>query len=277
MNDIGYIGLFLILINAITTYWGLKNHSMMDQYAFNVDAILIRKDYKRIITSGFLHLDWMHFIFNMVTLACFSFYIETVFGEINFIIIYFSSLIGGGLLALFIHRNHGDYKAIGASGAINGIVFASIALFPKIEIGILFLPFQVQGWIFGLLYTLITIYGIKTKKGNIGHEAHLGGGIIAIIAAIAIYPEALKINTFAITILLIPTLTFIIAITLFPNILLTNSFLPSKKRNLSADEKYNLNKLTQENEINKILDKINSKGISSLNKLEKEKLDKLSK
>ena len=132
-----------------------------------------------LFSSGFLHTSWWHFGFNMIALTSFSWSLEMLFGVWKFLFIYFASLIGGGLLALYIHRNHGDYSAVGASGAISGVIMSSILLFPTVPIHFIFMPPElgVPGWFFGLLFILVSIFGIKKQIGNIGHEAHLGGAI----------------------------------------------------------------------------------------------------
>jgi membrane associated rhomboid family serine protease len=124
------------------------------------------------------------------------------------------------MLSLFIHQHHGNYRAIGASGAVCGIIFAAIALFPGIEIGFIFIPIPIPGWIFGIIYALYTIYGIKSNLGNIGHEAHLGGGIIGLLVAIALVPSVLTTNLFAISMIAIPTLGFIVVLIVKPNLLI---------------------------------------------------------
>lgn len=140
MEEIGILTLVLLIANGLITYKGLNDIIFIDKYVFNVDQILVNKDYKRLITSGFLHADWMHFAFNMITLYLFSQSLEAYVGIPVFLILYFGSLIGGNLFALYIHRNHPDYTAIGASGAVSGLVFASIGLFPGMEIGFILLP-----------------------------------------------------------------------------------------------------------------------------------------
>ncbi|MBL0286488.1 MAG: rhomboid family intramembrane serine protease [Bacteroidetes bacterium] len=109
-----------------------------------------------------MHTNWNHLIFNMLSLYFFSGPLENQVGGLNFLLIYFTSLIARNLFALIIHKNHGDYCAVGASGAICGIIFASIALFPSMEIGLLLLPFSVPGWLFGILYIAYTFS--KRKK-----------------------------------------------------------------------------------------------------------------
>src|SRR6188768_2566188 len=123
MTDTGTIGIILIIANLAVSYKGFSNQLFFESYMFEVDRILINKDYKRLITSGFLHVSWTHLIFNMVSLIFFSDSIESNLGGIKFLIIYFASLIGGNLFTLLIHKNHGDYSAVGASGAISGIIF----------------------------------------------------------------------------------------------------------------------------------------------------------
>ena len=273
MTDTRIIGLILIIVNIAFSYKGLTNQLFFDGYKFEVDRILINKDYKRLITSGFLHVSWTHLIFNMLSLYVFGAVIESNLGGLKFLIIYFASLVGGDLLSLFVHRNHGDYTSVGASGAVCGIIFASIALFPGIGIGFFGLPFSIPGWLYGILYVLFSIYGIKSKKDNIGHEAHLGGALIGMAVALIIKPSALLENYFTILIIAVPTIAFIYLIITKPQILLIDNFyFRTHKNYYSVDHKYNEEKNAKQKEIDKILDKISKKGIGSLSKKEKEKL-----
>ena len=147
METIGFISIIIIIANLIVSYKGFSDRNFYARYSFEVEKILIYKDYKRLITSGFLHVNWMHLIFNMLALYFFSGSLESYIGPVYYLIIYFSSLIGGELLSLFIHKNQGDYGSVGASGAISGIIFASIALFPGMRIGMLFLPISLPAWL----------------------------------------------------------------------------------------------------------------------------------
>src|ERR1700755_683261 len=131
----GIISLLLIIANVIVSYQGFKNSEFYNKYKFRVDAVLLYKDYKRLVTSGFLHVNWMHLIFNMLALFFFSGSLESYLGPVRFLLIYFLSLIGGDALSLFVHRNDGDYDSVGASAGVNGVIFAAIALFPGMQIG----------------------------------------------------------------------------------------------------------------------------------------------
>ena len=141
----GITAIVLIIANIAFSYKGFTNPLFFDGYKFEVDKILIKKDYLRLVSSGFLHVSWMHLIVNMVSLYFFSGIIESSLGVLQFLIIYFASLIGGNLLSLFINKNHGDYSATGASGTVCGIIFASIAVFPGMGIGFFGLPLFYSG------------------------------------------------------------------------------------------------------------------------------------
>ncbi len=273
----GVVGFILIIVNVAFSYKGFTNETFFDGYKFEVDKILINKDYKRLVTSGFLHVSWIHLIFNMLSLYAFSVALETNLGELKFLIIYFASLVGGDLLSLYINRNHGDYTAVGASGAVCGIMFASIALFPDMEIGFFGLPFFIPSWLYGILYVSYSIYGIKSKKDNIGHDAHLGGALIGMAVALLMVPTAFLQNYITILIITVPTIAFIYIIITKPHFLLVDNFyFKNHKNHYSIDHAYNEQKINQQKEIDKILDKINKKGMSSLTDKEKETLKQFS-
>lgn len=265
-----------MIANGLISYQGLRSRAFMDKYSFQVDEILINKDYIRLVSSGFLHVSWLHLGFNMLTLYYFSGDVETLMGVNKFLLIYFGSLIGGDLFALYIHRNHYDYSAVGASGAISGIVFASIALFPGMEIGFFGLPFFMPGWIYGLLYVLVSIYGIKSQRDNIGHEAHLGGGLIGLLIAVAMVPSTLKYNYLPIVLIIIPCIIFIYLILTKPEFLLINTVFRKPKRFHTVEDRYYNEKQTREQELDKLLEKIGKTGMGSLSNKERERLKQLS-
>lgn len=278
MSSTGIITILLIIANTAFSYKGFTNDTFFEGYKFEVDKILVSKDYKRLFTSGFLHVGWSHLIFNMLSLYLFSTSIEFYLGSVKFLIIYFASLLGGSLLCLFIHRNHSDYSAVGASGAVCGIIFASIALFPEMGVGFFMLPLSIPGWLYGLVFVLFSIYGIRSKKDNIGHEAHLGGALIGMAVALMMEPAAFAENYTTILIIAVPALVFISLIAAKPQILLVdNLFFKAHNDAYTIDHKYNQQKMMQQQEIDRILDKINKQGIKSLNSREKTMLEEYSK
>lgn len=278
MGYVGITGLLLVIVTVGISYRGFSNAAFFEQYKFEIDAILVRKEYSRLIASGFLHVSWMHLIFNMLSLYAFSDSIEYIFGSFQFLIIYFASLIGGNLLALFIHRHHPDYSAVGASGAVSGIIFSSIALFPDGHVGLIFLPVSLPGWMFGVGYILFTIYGIKSKRDNIGHEAHLGGALIGMLVTMLLKPVVFFDHYIVVSIIALPALVFIYIIITRPHVLLVdNFFFKTHNRNEDIDHIYNERKNIHQQEIDRILDKIGREGINSLSKKEKDQLEEYSR
>lgn len=136
--------IFLIIINFLFSYRGFTNQVFFDGYKFEVDKILVKKDYKRLVTSGFLHVGWSHLIFNMISLYLFAIPVIMMIGGVKFLIIYFISLVGGDLFSLYIHRHHGDYSSVGASGAVCGVIFAALALYPGMGFAFLCCLFLLQ-------------------------------------------------------------------------------------------------------------------------------------
>ncbi len=278
MEQIGILTITLLIVNGLLTYKGFQDVAFFDKYAFNVHKVLVDKEYRRLVTSGFLHGNWTHYLFNMITLYLFSDSLEAFLGIPSFLLVFFGSLIGGNLVALYIHRNHPDYTAIGASGAVSGLIFASIALFPGMNIGFILLPIEIPGWLYGIVYVAVSIYGIKSQRGNIGHEAHLGGGVVGLIIAILLDPSVLTTNLFPIALILVPAIVFFYLIVKMPHLLLLSSSPFTKTTGVqSFEDKYNSEKVEKQFEIDSILDKISKKGYESLSKKDQDRLKELTK
>ena len=193
----------IIAINAIVSYKGFNDISFFRKYEFHIGSIRAGEQY-RMFTSAFLHADWMHLGFNMLTLYFFAPVVIGNVGVLGFLLVYFASLICGSLLTLSFHKNEPSYRAIGASGAVMGVLFSSILIYPDMEIN--FMP----AYVFGILYLLITIYGMKTKAGNIGHTAHFGGAIGGFLITLARMPYILQDNTMVVILLAVPIVVMVI-------------------------------------------------------------------
>lgn len=272
------IGLILIIINTAASWKGFNDPFFYERYSFNVEKVLVYKQYYRLITSGFLHVNWMHLIWNMIALYAFSGSIETYLGPLQFLLIYFASMIAGDLLSLFIHRHHGDFSSVGASAAVNGIVFAAIAIFPGMKIGFFFIPLAIPAWIYGLAYVIISIYGIRSRNNNVGHEAHLGGALVGMLIGIAMFPASLTENYLPILAISIPSLIFMYLIIKKPYaLLIDNNYFKTHQRYQSIDHRYNAERASKQKELDEILDKINRRGMNSLTQKERELLQEYSK
>jgi membrane associated rhomboid family serine protease len=274
-------GLFVLIIIVVTvfvSYKGFTNNRFQEDYEFEVDRILADRQYYRLVTSGFLHTGWLHLGFNLFSLYIFSGVVEMGLGSLNFLLIYFASLIGGGLLSLFIHRHHGNYSSVGASGAVCGVMFASVALFPQMRINLFPLPFGIPSWMYALLFVGFSIYGIRSKKDNIGHDAHLGGALVGMVLALALHPAAFEENYGTILLILLPSVVFVYIIITRPELLFVdNLFHKTQKDFYSVDHEYNARRADQQQEVDRILDKISRSGMGSLSRKEKQTLREYSK
>jgi membrane associated rhomboid family serine protease len=275
MPDFGIIGLLILAVTFFASYQGFRNPEYFDQYAFRVSDIRYGRQYHRLITSGFLHTGWWHLLLNTLTFYYFSSSVEYQVGYGNFLLIYAASLVGGNLFSLFLHRDEADYSAVGASGAISGLVFASIALYPDMNVGLLgiFMP----GWLYGLLYVVVSAVGITARRDNIGHDAHLAGGLVGLVTVVAMRPELLRTNYVAIAAILVPALGFFYLLLKRPEGLLLGNLFSSEPSYQTVDDRYKIQQKQKENDLDQLLDKINQRGIESLNAREKQRLEKLSR
>ncbi|AMC09888.1 rhomboid family intramembrane serine protease [Lutibacter profundi] len=186
--NIDKILLFIILANVLASIKGFSDRLFFDKYKFQMGAIQ-RGEKIRMLTSAFLHVDYMHLILNMYVLYIFAPIIIIKLGIVKFLILYFGSLLAGSLFTLYFHKKELYYSAVGASGAVAGIIYAAILLNPNMRLVMFPLPIPIPGYIFGLGYLLYSIYGMKKQLGNVGHSAHLGGAIGGYALLLLVYPE----------------------------------------------------------------------------------------
>ena len=196
--------LLIIIANALFSFKGFKDFSFFNKFKFQIGAIK-QGEYVRLLSSGFLHADTSHLIFNMLTLYFFADGVIYSLGVIPFLAIYFIGLLGGGLFALIYHKNEPFYSAVGASGAVMSVIYAAILLFPEMKLNFILFPFiDIPGYVFGLGYLLYSIYGMKKGGGTIGHSAHLGGAIGGYVLTLLLAPQVLETNMILVIILGIP-------------------------------------------------------------------------
>lgn len=201
----------IIGLNVLFSWKGFEDLTFFRTYEFHMGSIL-SGDQKRMISSGFLHADIAHLAFNMLALYSFGEVIIQTFGNVFFITTYFSSLLLGNLLTVYFHRNNYGYRAVGASGAVTGILYSAILMYPYMQISLFFIPIGIPAYIFGFIYLLYSIYGMKAQNDNIGHTAHIGGALAGFAFTLFQAPSLFYTNTFIVVLLLIPIiLLFILA------------------------------------------------------------------
>ncbi|KIO51371.1 rhomboid family intramembrane serine protease [Flavobacterium hibernum] len=208
MNSVNTILVGIIVANVLISYKGFNDLSFFRKYEFHVGSIRSGEQI-RMISSGFLHVDMMHLIFNMLTLWFFAPVVIQWLGTISFVLVYFGSLIFGSLLTMLFHKNDYSYRAVGASGAVTGVLYSAILLQPDMMLGIFFV-IPMPAYLFGILYLLYSIYGMRAKNDNIGHTAHFGGAMGGYLITLVKEPSLIVDHTLMVILLAIPILILFI-------------------------------------------------------------------
>jgi len=200
----------IIVANVLISWKGFEDYSFMRKYEFHVGSIRSGEQI-RMLSSGFLHVDIMHLFFNMLTLWFFAPVVLGWLGNFSFALVYFGSLIFGSLLTMVFHKNDYSYRAVGASGAVTGILYSAILLQPDMMLGIFFV-IPIPAYLFGILYLLYSIYGMRAKNDNIGHTAHFGGAVGGYLITLIKEPSLLTDHTLMVILLAIPiVILFVLA------------------------------------------------------------------
>ena len=179
----------LLLANVIASMIGFGAREFIDQNSLWIRPIREQHQWHRVLTSGFLHVNGMHLFVNMLTLFYFGPPLEHVFGSTGFAILYFGALLGGSLWEIVDKHNQPDYRAIGASGAISGLMSAVGILFP---FATFYLRFSLPSWagLYAVLFIVISFIFSQRPNTMIAHGAHLGGAVAGIVLTLLLKPEA---------------------------------------------------------------------------------------
>ena len=184
---------FMLTINVlIGAYTLLANPALIDRWAFKPFRVVREKEWSRWLTAGFVHVSFMHLLFNMVTLFYFGPYIESIVGSGRFLAIYLGSELAANALTYLKYKDNIQYSAVGASGAISGILFA-FCLFAPFERLYIFFALPMPAIVFAVLYVGLSIYASRREVGRVAHEAHLGGALGGLVLTMVLYPSSLGI------------------------------------------------------------------------------------
>ncbi|HET6994252.1 MAG TPA: rhomboid family intramembrane serine protease [Chitinophagaceae bacterium] len=188
--------LVIVIITCIVSISAFNNHKIMSDLIFYGPAISQRNQWYRMITHGLIHADIPHLFFNMFALYSFGTAVEKVFsanclfgnlGKLMFLILYVTALAAASIPDLMKYKDSYHFQSLGASGAVSAVIFASIVVMPKVGVGIIFIPgVRIPGYIFGILYLIISAYLDKRGDSNINHGAHLWGAIYGLLFTVAL-------------------------------------------------------------------------------------------
>jgi membrane associated rhomboid family serine protease len=185
------VTLLLIAANVIFSIVGFSNATMVNKTIMWPYYVKTENQFYRFITSGFLHADWMHLIFNMFTLFFFGRNVEYIFtqyglgGNFAYLALYFLALIISDIPSYFKYKNDYSYRALGASGAVSAVVFAAIVFSPWSSI-YLYGALKISALVYAILYIFYCVYMSKKNHDNVNHDAHLWGSIFGLAFTIAL-------------------------------------------------------------------------------------------
>jgi membrane associated rhomboid family serine protease len=264
----GVVELILMGVNVLLSILAFNDKKLFNRLSLQVGPVLQNKEWHRLLSSGFIHVSGAHLFFNMLSLFFFAGVVEAEIGSLSFAFLYLLSLVGGNILSVYLHRTNPNYRAVGASGAVSGIVFIAIALFPGMTLGLLFIPIPMPAWLFGVGFIVYSIYGIRKQHDNIGHEAHMGGAVCGLLGVLLLYPALLTYNTLTILLIGIPCLLFVLAVLFFQSVLFQKPTFDVGYKSVDVEDDYLEQKEEQRRELNRILDKMQAHGYESLTKEE---------
>ncbi len=193
------VTLILLAITVATSFWAWSEPRMMERWILKPDRVWHQREWWRLLTSGFVHMDYAHLGFNLFTFTFFGFEIERICtihfgstgGSAAFLLIYIGGIVVANLPTTIRERYNSQYASLGASGGVAAVLFASIILSPLRELGLLFIPIGIPGFIFGLLYTAFSYVQARRKVADgINHEAHLAGSIYGAAVILLLLPFA---------------------------------------------------------------------------------------
>jgi membrane associated rhomboid family serine protease len=172
----------ILVLTIVVSIIGLSSRKLLTLAVLRPYAIARGSGYLTLLTSGFVHADIGHLLFNLITFYSFAFTLEHRLGSGAFLLLYFCGLLISGIGTCIKHRNEPNYASLGASGAILAVLFASIVYFPRQRLLILPLPIPIPAPLFALAYLAFSYYSSGRRaagqaQDNINHDAHIFGAL----------------------------------------------------------------------------------------------------
>ena len=186
----------LIGITVLVSWQAFGNRRLLDRLILWPPAIDRQKQYDRLLTHGFIHADWSHLLFNMLTLFFFGGLVERWFaqaaGPIAYPLFYLSAIVIAILPTYGSHRRDAHYRSLGASGAVAAVMFVFILLQPWSKIYIFFIPIGIPAVVYAVAYVGYSIWMDRHGQDNVNHSAHLWGAAYGVMVALLVQPSVLS-------------------------------------------------------------------------------------
>lgn len=178
----------IVVVSLVGLRW---RPSWIERCLLRPHGLVQRGDYATLVTSGFVHADFAHLLFNGFTFWAFGFGLERHLGSGPYLALYLFGLLASSGATWAIHRNHPGYSSLGASGAILAVLFASIVVFPDSSIFILPLPVPIPAPLFALGYLAFSVFASRSQVGRINHDAHIAGAVAGLVFMAIVHPGSI--------------------------------------------------------------------------------------
>ncbi|ALN80281.1 rhomboid family protein [Lysobacter antibioticus] len=185
------ITLILIAVTALVSWQAFEKRSLYERLVLWPPGVARFRQYDRLLTHGFVHADWMHLLFNMITLYFFGGAVERLFGQLvgpfGYAFFYLSAIVVAILPSYLRHRKDAGYVSLGASGAVSAVLFAFVLINPWSWIIVFVIP--VPAIVYAIAYVGYSYWMDKRGQGNINHNAHLSGAIYGVLFMLMMEPQ----------------------------------------------------------------------------------------
>ena len=187
--------LVIVAVTVLVSWRAFNDRALLERLILWPPAVERRKQYDRLLGYGFVHADWMHLIFNMITLWSFGTAVERVFSEwitpVGYVLFYLSAIVVSILPTYITHRNDANYRSLGASGGVSAVLFAFILFDPWSTLIILPIPVPIPAFLFAILYVGYSIWMDRRGRDNVNHSAHLWGAAYGLLFTVLLEPKVL--------------------------------------------------------------------------------------
>ncbi len=183
----------IVAITVLVSWRAFNDRNLLERLILWPPAVERRKQYDRLLTHGFIHADWMHLAFNMITLWSFGTAVERVFSEwitpVGYVLFYLSAIVVAILPTYLRHRRDANYRSLGASGGVSAVLFAFILFDPWSKLVIFPIPVPIPAFLFALLYVGYSIWMDRRGGDNVNHSAHLWGAAYGVLFTLLMEPR----------------------------------------------------------------------------------------
>ncbi len=185
----------IFIFTIITSVYAFYDAGVYGKFMLHPYSVAKGKNLYQLLTSGVVHKDWGHLIFNMLSYYFFAFQLESIMGHWQFGLLYIGSLVLSDLPTVFKHKDHFWYNSLGASGAVCAVLFSYIMFAPLTTLLIIPIPFPIYSFLYGVIFLAYTSYAGRRANDGINHDAHFYGALAGVIITIILYPQVIGIFT----------------------------------------------------------------------------------